>query len=477
MNKINTISLFSTPSYLKKENPTINTEQNKEENEQIINNELNHIALLNKSQINFRSAIFNWNKKDLLFISSIISSLGLSAIHSDKLKTVISEYLKENNFSSMGDFGGEKHIKEQSELQSRISKVLNIEKDHNKMVFLANRIIERCDEGESYFPSSQTLEESIAENEKLSKFFTENLKKSIIKEQKADAEFINAISYSLELNEKEKETLIRIINDTLNENNLISLSDFLDKNLLETQAVMQEKIYKELKIPQEQELILDMELENRIFSGYKYRPITNPIDKNTKTMNRDIPILNQIINNYSLSLKDKNALLFALKEDTYQNNYKSIFDLFKQGNNINKYKNLNLLLKNKSFEEIKYDLLIDLTLAGKDIDASEQKIRDKEVENRIKYGKTTAAIYLMDKEFNFSKEQIKSLKNYLFTEKLDNEKNIWKAAYEIANEFNLNANAENKIVDIIKTISTATPDDISKYEFKYTQLLIKKSNT
>lgn len=376
----------------------------------------------------------------------------------------------------MADFGGEEHIDEQSELEERISKSLNIENDSTKREFLAGKIIDRCDEGENYYPSSETLEDYISEIEALKKEFKENIKNTLISEQKKDSAFINAICHSYEFNEIEKETLTRIINDTLNKNNLIGLGSFKNDKLLETQAAMQEKIYEELDIPEKLEIILDMELENRIFSDKDYHPITNPIDKNQEIISRDIKILDEIMHSYNIKVDGRNSLLLALKEDAYKNNFKGIFELFSKGKDIKNYKNLNNVLNSENFLDIKNNLLIDLFSASKNLNKIENNIENKELENSIKNAKANSILCKLDKEFNFSKSNIQKIKKYLTNQNLENINDFWKAAYEISSNYNLEGGAEKKIVEIFKSIDIKDEDDITQKNFEYIQLLKSKQS-
>ncbi len=188
-NKINSYNFY-------KFNNKIDFKKNKNQdstliykNQQINETFLNNKAILGKTQITFKGNKFNLNKKDILFISSLASTLGISASQIEKIKDIVSNFLQEKNFSSMGDFGGEEHIDEQSELEERISKSLNIENDSTKREFIAGKIIDRCDEGENYYPSSETLEDYISEIEALKKELKENIKNTIISEQKKRQRF------------------------------------------------------------------------------------------------------------------------------------------------------------------------------------------------------------------------------------------------------------------------------------------------
>lgn len=475
-NKINSYNFY-------KFNNKIDFKKNKNQdstliykNQQINETFLNNKAILGKTQITFKGNKFNLNKKDILFISSLASTLGISASQIEKIKDIVSNFLQEKNFSSMGDFGGEEHIDEQSELEERISKSLNIENDSTKREFIAGKIIDRCDEGENYYPSSETLEDYISEIEALKKELKENIKNTIISEQKKDSAFINAICHSYEFNEHEKETLTKIIKNTLYKNNLIGLGSFKDDKLLETQAAMQEKIYEELDIPEELEIILDMELENRIFSNKDYHPITNPIDKNPEIISRDIKILDEIMHSYNIKVDDRNSLLLALKEDAYQHKFKGIFDLFSKGKDIKNYKNLNNVLNSENFLDIKNNLLIDLFSTSKNLNKIEHSIENKELENSIKNAKANAILCKLDKEFIFTEQDILKLKKYLTNQNLDSSNDIWKAAYEISSNYSLEGGAEKKIVEIIKSIDIKDEDDITQKSFDYIQLLKSKQS-
>ena len=98
MNKVEMIKGLSFRAYNITEPKT---KSNTDTNSQKLEQDLIRNAALGKSQINFKGKLFNINKKDLLFLSSLTASFGLSAEYLDKLKQTLSEFLSDNDFKKI----------------------------------------------------------------------------------------------------------------------------------------------------------------------------------------------------------------------------------------------------------------------------------------------------------------------------------------------------------------------------------------
>lgn len=85
-NKINSFNFYNFNNKIdfKKNKNQASTYINK--NQQINETFLNNKAILGKTQITFKGNKFNLNKKDILFISSLASSLGISTSQIEKNK-------------------------------------------------------------------------------------------------------------------------------------------------------------------------------------------------------------------------------------------------------------------------------------------------------------------------------------------------------------------------------------------------------
>ena len=74
MNIVGNSSFISLPKFNKMQNTTLTSKN--PSNDKSINMELDKIAAINKSQVNFRGKGFNFNKRDLIFLSGLTSAFG-----------------------------------------------------------------------------------------------------------------------------------------------------------------------------------------------------------------------------------------------------------------------------------------------------------------------------------------------------------------------------------------------------------------
>ena len=100
MKIVNNSYLIALPKFNKAQNTALVTNS---DNNKSIDNELDKIAIINKSQVNFRGKGFDFSKKDLMFLSGLTSAFGLSSIIADKLKNKLADFLQDNKLKSMDD--------------------------------------------------------------------------------------------------------------------------------------------------------------------------------------------------------------------------------------------------------------------------------------------------------------------------------------------------------------------------------------
>lgn len=476
MNKINAL-----PSNVKMYKFSV-PPKNKSEDEQTVEthkleNSMTAKADFIKSQISFAGKFRKLDKKDLLFLSTIASSLGASGVILKKLKDELSDFLDKNNYSSMGDFGGEDYIDEQAELAERFSKILNIdEQDSEKMLFLTDKIIERCDSGETYFPEqkgfSETAENRIAEEKLLAK----SIKQLVGKEIEKDKKLVDTLCKTFDFNDKDRNKVESIIKKNLEERNFVTLKQLDNDEGIETNTAIVDEITQKLNLSDYDNTLMIAEFANRITSQKDYIPEINPLDRDAETSIRDKSVFNSIMKNNNVSVDKARELYLALKQDAYENGFKSVFDLFKKKNRDKKIDSLNTILSTKYFEDIEDDLYIEFSMAAKDLDKAKSKVEKTDHKKNNKYSIECAVIRLLDEKFNFTKEDIMSLRRYFSSKNLDlsNNNDVWKAAYEISEMLALKGQSENKIVEVINKVNNLTSEDIDKYNFEYCMLLVSK---
>lgn len=464
MNKINQFTIampYSFKANKVNKNNEINAETAK------ISQDLNKMSVLGKSQINFRGGSFKLDPNDRLFVGAIATAFGLSASVVDKVKGVISDYLVSNNYKSMSDIGGEENIDRQCDLTEKINDVINL--DDRNYERLVGKVIDRCDEGDNYFPSEDT-DELVTTNIIQNAFA--DLRKKIIEN---DERLIKSIAATLELNSEESRKLYKFIDDYMKEANLKSFKEFGNEDKIGENAMLIEKISQEFNLSEDDETLIEIEMTRRIFANENdYMPIIHPLDRNNKFASKDGQILYKILGNYNIKQNDAEKLHFAMKCDAYENSFKSIFETFKD----NKYSrfNTNFILNSNTFKEIKEDILIDLFSCAKKFEQMSAEIDISNQQHNDRYSQHCAALCLLDEKFNFTEEQIKELKIYFREQEIDmnNSKDIWKAAYEIPDLFNFPLNSSTLIAKILRSINLMDKEELDGYHFKYCQMIMSK---
>ena len=99
--KINSINYFNYNNYTPQ---NINNSESCQKGESVLNNKLNRLEFLGRSQVKF-TGINNdeSNEFDKTFFNDISKDLELSREDSDKFKKIVNKFLKKNNYSSTED--------------------------------------------------------------------------------------------------------------------------------------------------------------------------------------------------------------------------------------------------------------------------------------------------------------------------------------------------------------------------------------
>ena len=469
MNRITPADKLNFKSYTPSQADITKAQTEKKQPEQKLENDLIKSAELGKSQINFRGKFFNLNKNDLLFLSTIISGLGLSAAYSDKLKETLSNFLTKNNFKSMSDITSDEHISEQCKLADDLIKALGIdENDEEKVPYLVNRIIERCDSGEEYSPADNIdfidiMFKSVKEEEP---FLFETLKQ--LKED--DNKLIETIKTTFNLDEKQTKRLNEIIQNTLEDYGYFSLKQLNPEENIEDIGILSDNITDEFKLNEHESLLLSSEILKRIMA-IKYTPSINPLDRDKEQTQKDRTIFQQVLNKYNIPPAYYNILYREMKQDAYEAGYSSTLDIFKQGKDIASYKRTDAILKSPEFRDIRTDLIIDFNIAVKNEDAITEEAKMKAEKDMERYKKETVLLSLINEQHNLSMDDINNLRGYFSEKKYDYESDLWKAAYEISEKLNLKTKV---IADIIQKINAMDKEEIEMGNFDFIKVLKEK---
>ncbi len=475
MNKVEMIKSLSFRAY----NITEPNTKSYTTNSQKLEQDLMRNAALGQSQINFKGRLFNINKKDLLFLSTLTASFGLSAEYLDKLKQTLSEFLSDNNFKSMDELAGKNYIPEQVDLAEKLRAAMDFNDDNaddaeDRLSFIMDMVIERCEAGENYFPEINDFKETAQIKKAEEVMLGENIKRYIKMEKDNDERLINTLSTTFELDNDDKKKLREIIDTCLKDNKVISLKQF--RNYDESDAIVAYLagiITDEFGLSDYDNILISAEIIERIMADDGYIPKLNPLDRNEEISRRDKTVFMEILDGYNIDLQTQENLYFAMKEDAYKNKYSSILDLFSNGKDINQYKVTNSVLNSPELYNYKTDLVIDFHLALKNLEAIQEKQRAKEYAAKSRYSKQSAIICLLEKQCGLTQNSIEKLLNYFKTQKLDysDANDSWKAAYDISDLLNISGKQVN---EIIKKINSMDEDELDEYNFKLSKLIISK---
>lgn len=452
-------------------NPQVNSAPSKQEiQDKKLQNDLIQKAELGKSQINFRGKFFNLDKNDLLFLSTIVSGLGLSAVYSDKLKETLSEFLTKNNFKSMSDITSDEHISEQCKLADDLIKASGIdENDDEKIPYLVNRIIERCDSGEEYSPVNNIdfidiMFKSVKEEDP---FIFKSLKQ--LKED--DNKLIESIKTTFNLDEKQTKRLNEIIQNTLYDFGYFSLKQLNSEENIEDIGILADNITDEFKLSEYDSLLLSSEILKRIMS-IKYTPSINPLDRDQEQIQKDQAIFKQVLNKYDISPAYYNLLYREMKQDAYEAGYNSMLDIFKQGKDIANYKRTDAILNSSEFKDNRTDLIIDFNIAVKNEGTITEKANMADKKDTERYKKESVLLTLINEQHDLSIDDINNLRRYFSEKKYDYKNDLWKAAYEISEKLNIKTKL---IADIIQKINAMDKEEIEMGNFDFIKVLMEKT--
>lgn len=434
-----------------------------EENPEKLNDDLGKLSQIGKSQINFRAGGFRLHKYDAMFVGALGAAFGLTASSLDKVKDTIAEFLKSNNLSSMGDLGGADNIDKQCELTDKINDVINL--DENDYETLVNKVIHRCDSDVVYDPDDDYIE-------RMSFVLENSIKKKLALIKQNDEKFINAIILTFDLNTEQQQTLRDTINNALEKSKYPSIKVL--GNCVKKIGDLIDEITEKLDLSLGQTALITAEFSRRISMNEEdYKPKINPLDRNIQKSISDSAALSKILENYNMTIKDVDDLLIAMKQDAYENGFSSIFDLFADGQDIKHFKAVNDVLNSERFADDKFDILIDLHIAAKDLSIISKQVKQDESDGEGRFLRNCAVMCMLDDKVDFSKEELLKLKSYLKSSKLDvrKENDLWKAAYEISEMFNISGADVEKA---IREANKVSKKELDFYNFSLCDKLVHK---
>lgn len=478
MNKIRQTNSFNFNNMQIKNHYSNSSLTENKQLEEKLHNDLLQKAEIGKSQINFRGKFLNLNKNDLLFLSTIVSGLGLSAACFDKLKETLGNFLEKNNFKSMSDITSDNHTHKQRELADTLGKVIGINEDNKeeKTSYLVNRITERCNSGEEYSPTRDINDENkdLISNQyetEEDEFFSENLKNAYKQFVEDDKKLIETIKTTFNLDEKQTKRLNEMIQNLLYDFGYFTLKQLNIEENMEDIGILSDNITSEFELNEHDSLLLSSEILKRIIA-IRYIPSINPLDRDMEQAPKDRAIFQQVLNKYNIQPAFYNILYREMKQDAYEAGYSSTLDIFKQGKDIANYKRTIAVLNLPEFKDIRTDLIIDFNIAVKNEASVAEEVKMKAKKDTERYKKESVLLTLINEQYNLSMDDLKILRHHFSEKKYDYEKDLWKAAYEISEKLNI----ETKIIaDIIKKINTMSKEEIEMGNFNFIKVLMEKT--
>lgn len=423
--------------------------------------ELQKFANLNKGIVSFSG--FKLDDYDREFLDDISQTFGVSKDVRKNLEKTLTNFLKENDFTSISDMAGDDFSAEQSLLLNSLNTVLKLDGDNFQK--LVDMIICYID----FEPDDADDPLEIALFERVLKNFMAQIKKN-------DTACLDSICHTFNFNDEQKKRLYEIVYNTLHEYELKSMKSLENDDNIEVEAVIQDRIAQEFNLSEDDGLIVSAAFSQRIFSDEDYYiPLTNPLDRNFERCSKDNAIFASILSKYDLYNFDETRLHAAMKHDAYNAGFESIFDLFNQNNDFKSFKETNEVLNSQRFLPIKTDLLIDFNVANKKQEEILENISKSGHERGERYKKAIAIICNLDNKIDLSSKDVDKIRCYLMDSDADFRTNPAKAAYELSEIIN-KENSFDKIHATIKEISEIPNDKMKNYGFEYCELVMNKKS-
>lgn len=248
------------------------------------------------------------------------------------------------------------------------------------------------------------------------------------------SKFNDVITENLGLNGEQSAKFKSIISEYLSANNLATLKSLRGEDFFNEQAELISKISAEFNLSDNEENILNTEMVNYIYSKpNNYTPMTTRFDK-------DFDLFDAICDKNGMDDSLRAEIFDNIKQIALKNGTSNLFEVFTNPN-----------IKDKYLSTLPADLIIDLALLKDDVNIIKHKSRD------VFYGSVRDDIIIkaLQEEFNFSKLTLEAIRdeickrhpNYIEGGEY---KDITQIAFELADKFNLQYGAENKIKQIIQ---------------------------
>ena len=419
------ISLITTINKNKQNFYKINNKAPQEFHEKKLTCELTQISTINKSLINFKGG-YKFNKKDLLFISTLAGALNITNNQLENLKDIFSRFIKQKNIDNLDN--------------------LNINDDEEKLQSLGLEIIKKYNLNDKQIDILADIFLKKFDNIPQTEKKVSNEEEILVKEKKIDLDFLNALCKTYKFSEEDSEKFKNIIYSYLDQHKIKNLKNIFAEDLSHLLTIL----INEFNLNKEQENLFIREHSNRVFSD-DYKANFNTLNLNEDYYKTDFIIFKNLMKKYNINIKNSKKLLDAIKKDCIENNLNSIIDMFCDSKKYSNYKKTMNVLNEREFIIIKNELLMDLISISKNKYDIAKQINEKETKEYETNLKKTEICNKISSYLNFSSQEYHELMKYL--NNLNSELNAWEIAYNISEKYNLDLNSCKSIVEIIEKIS------------------------
>ncbi len=418
------------------------------------------------------------NECDKAFVNILSKEFDLDENSTQRLKNTVWNFLKENKAQSLGELGGDEHFDEQYKLHEKIMNNLKLSED--KSEYLADEIVHCCDDGDDYIPlgtegfGRHKILEDLLRGEISVKQGVTNLI-----DDTDDDYFYQFAGQFLRLTPEKTHDFRKTVDEFLKENNFKSIRElFLDKDNINEQAVLIEKLEDKFNLTDNQSTALDFEFENRAHTNVieGYQPMINPFVSDYEPLSS---ILAKGGYNYDIGKSDFEDELFdKMCSESSEKGYKSIFEIFEPDNNPNKSQTYEFIMQSELTHDQKMDLLLDLIKGSENIEEIANSLkrhisRDQFYAN-IQTDMITEKvadtfgfedIHITGDDENIPTTALRQQIIRLFPEHVEGGKgcSIKQVAFEIADQYDLPAKAEKKIENIINDVFKGGTREADKY--------------
>jgi len=412
--------------------------------------------VVGRSMVSFQGRIPLLDKLDMKLLENLAEEFKLPKDKLKGLQESVVNFLKENKLKSLGEIDGEENFDADMEIHSLIREYLEKHSSYkdSDRDYLASELVNRCDLGDDYVPQTK------AEFLKGYNSFANLIKVAI--NNSGEKKFVNAISYIFELPKESTQKAEKIITDFMKENNLKSLRELEADEGMNLQAVLFERLTKDLDLSDTESDLLGIELSNWIYSeAGHYKPMISKLDMGVDAFNHACDKLN-------LDDAVRKDLFWAMKDEAAAFGYKNIFECFHKNPDFASSE-VSRILDSIENSEIRTNLSIELASYADDARRAALNLPKHAATEAFYDGiADDVASDALKKEFSLSRDVLKEIKAQITSRHPEyisggEGKSTEQIAFEIADKYSLPSGAEKTIKNILSETDNMSPEELDFY--------------